>query len=300
MKSAIMFADIVGSTTLYEKLGDVVAAECVGQCLNRMAEITLKNNGIVIKSIGDEILCRFVDANDAAYAAIKIQDVFTDQNQTVNIHKEVISLRIGIHYGEILNHGADVFGDVVNVASRIAKIANAKQILTTEETIAQLHSDLACKTRYFDQIYLKGKQNVSILFEILREGRSGITSTYSTDTVRPQDSQYLQFVYNGIKKSIQQDSGSLFVLGRSSDCDLVIGLEIISRIHAYCAYDRNKSMFMLNDKSTNGTYIKTTGNKEVYLRKGELPLTGKGLIGLGKTTAIDHGQIIQFSCSRHK
>ena len=56
---AVLFADVSGSTSLYEKLGDARALECIGLCLNIMREVTAEHGGRVIKTIGDEVMCVF-------------------------------------------------------------------------------------------------------------------------------------------------------------------------------------------------------------------------------------------------
>lgn len=290
MKCAIMFADIVGSTQLYDRLGDIVAADCVNQCLGRMAEITGRHNGVVINTIGDEILCRFVHASDAVRTATRIQEEFS--SGPLNDHNVMLSLRIGIHYGEIINRDSDVFGDVVNVAARVAGIATGKQILTTEEAIKQLAPDLLHKTRRFDQIEVRGKQQSLTLFEVLWEETRNITMMRSSASSL-DNNQSLHLVYKAVNKAIQHNSPP-FVLGRSPDSDLVIEAELVSRIHAYCTYRRGK--FILIDQSTNGTFVQSADNREVYLRREEIPLVGRGFIGLGESTSMDHGQIIQYIC----
>jgi len=285
-----MFADIVGSTRLYEKLGDNVAADCVNQCLHKMAEITGQHNGVVINTIGDEILCRFVHAYDAMKAAIKIQEVSI--STPMNNHNVMMTLRIGIHYGEIINRESDVFGDVVNVAARVANIASTKQILTTEAMVNQLPPEVAPKVRRFDQVEIKGKQASMLVFEIMWEEPKDMTMMRMAVS-EVESNLNLHLIYRGINKSIQHDSPP-FVLGRSSESDLVVEADLVSRVHAYCIYRRGK--FILIDQSTNGTFVQNADNREVYMRREEIPLVGRGMIGLGESTQTDNGQVLQFIC----
>jgi len=74
LKSAILFADIAGSTQLYEKLGDVVATDCVNRCLRDMSTIVQGFNGIVVKTVGDEIMCRFDVVDEAVEAAVSLHE----------------------------------------------------------------------------------------------------------------------------------------------------------------------------------------------------------------------------------
>jgi len=288
MKYAIMFADVVGSTQLYEKLGDHAALDCINQCISRMADITTAFNGSVINTIGDEIMSRFVSADDAVHAACRIHEAF---NEPIENHSVMLSLRIGIHFGEIVRQADDVFGDVVNVASRVANIAIAKQIITTEELTNELSDELKSKTREFDHIEVKGKQEPIKLFEVLWENRD-ITMMRNTLSEH-HPNQDLHLVYKNLERIVHHHSIS-FAIGRNPGSDLIVEAELVSRVHARCVYRRGK--FILVDQSTNGTFVKSNDGQEIYLRREEFPLVGHGVIGLGESTNVDNGQLIRYNC----
>jgi len=285
-----MFADIVGSTQLYEKLGDAVAAEVVNQCIEKMTTITQSHSGIVINTIGDEIMSRFESADSAVKAACNIHEKFNAE--PVSDYNITLSLRIGIHYGPMVNRQDDVFGDTVNVASRVSNVAIARQIITTEETITELSHDLLQKTRQFDRIGVKGKKKDMLLYEVLWEERD---ITVIGATISPTMSNHcLHLIYQDQSQTIQNNS-SAFFMGRNPDSNLMVEAELVSRVHAYCVYRRGK--FILIDQSTNGTFVKSNEGREIYIRREEVPLVGRGLIGLGESTAIDKGQLLQFICT---
>ena len=289
MKYAMMFADIVGSTQLYEKLGDTVATDCINQCVVKMTEIAQSHEGILVKTVGDEIMCRFNTADNAVEAAIDLHERFSREPiEKLNL---TISLRIGIHYGETIERDNDIFGDAVNIASRMTSIAIANQIITTEETVAQISAELANKTRLYDRIEVKGKLERIIIHEVMWEERNITMIRNSTASMALNQSIHL--IYQGLTKTIQHDAPA-FVLGRSPENNLVIEAPLVSRIHAYCVYRRGK--FILIDQSTNGTYVKTGEGPEIYLRREEIPLVGRGIIGLGESTTKENGQIVQYIC----
>lgn len=289
MKYAIMFADIVGSTQLYEKLGDSVATDCINQCVQKMADIAQSNEGVIVKTVGDEIMCRFDTADNAVIAAVNLHERFSREPiEKLNL---TISLRIGIQYGQTIERGDDVFGDAVNVASRMTNIAIANQIITTEDTVAHLSPVWANKTRLYDRIEVKGKHDRIVIHEVIWEDRN--ITMIRNSTASMVINQSLNLIYQGVTKTIQQDSQA-FVLGRSPENNLVIEAPLVSRVHAYCVYRRGK--FILIDQSTNGTYVKSGDGREIYLRREEVPLVGRGVIGLGETASRDNGQIVQYLC----
>ncbi|MFT7384508.1 MAG: adenylate cyclase, partial [Urechidicola sp.] len=93
---AVMFADVTGSTKLYEAMGDETANRIIGKVLDVMAKITEMYQGFVIKTIGDEIMCRFGSANDCVRAAKEIQEEIA-----TGVQGEIVSIQIkvGLHFG---------------------------------------------------------------------------------------------------------------------------------------------------------------------------------------------------------
>jgi class 3 adenylate cyclase len=86
-----------------------------------MAKITEMYQGRVIKTIGDEIMCRFTSANDCVRAAKECQEEISMGIQGENVE---LTIKVGLHFGPaILMEDGDVFGDAVNVAARMAGIA---------------------------------------------------------------------------------------------------------------------------------------------------------------------------------
>src|SRR3989475_12244490 len=122
---AVLFADITGSTRLYEKLGNARALECVGLCLNIMREPTLGCGGRVVQTIGDEVLCVFPTASAATQAAAEMQSRLEMQEP---VSGQRLQIHIGLQFGPVLEEGQDVFGDCVNVAARMVKMAKPPRI----------------------------------------------------------------------------------------------------------------------------------------------------------------------------
>src|SRR5882672_3884257 len=99
---AVLFADISGSTRLYEKLGNARALECIGLCLNIMRESALACRGRVVKTIGDELMCVFPDASAAAQAAAEMQTRVEMQEPVAGNR---LQIRIGFQFGPVLEKG---------------------------------------------------------------------------------------------------------------------------------------------------------------------------------------------------
>src|SRR5690606_31823607 len=161
---AILFADVCGSTKLYETIGDVKARDTIARCINLMTDATERNRGTLIKTIGDEVMVTFNSVDDAAQAASEMQEKITDG---LVVDGRDIQIRIGFHFGPALLDKGDVFGDAVNVAARMAGQAKAGQVLTTSVTVERLGPLWEDSVRQIDRATLKGKKDEIDLFELL-------------------------------------------------------------------------------------------------------------------------------------
>ncbi len=289
-KFAVMFSDVAGSTRLYETLGDATARQTIAKCLECMGDIATKNGGVIIKTIGDELMSRFPSADSAVTAARQIQEFV--EHEFDGIKSAKLSVRIGLHYGNtILQDDGDVFGDAVNVAARMAGIAQARQIITTEATIRCLSPTVSDMTRRFDRTQVKGKQEEITVYQVLWEGEEdGVTRM--VDFNRGTEASKLILKYQGAEVIMTPDSEPISV-GRSSQCNLTIKTDFASRVHATFEYRRGK--IVLIDKSANGTFVKVGDEPAVYLRREELPLTGTGLISLGEAVESQRDFLIKYS-----
>lgn len=165
-KAAVLFADICGSTALYEKLGNEAALNIITHTLNILTQQVVAHKGTLIKTIGDEIMCSFPNVTLATQAACAMHHAVEAQRPG---GEEPIYVRIGFHYGEVIRKGSDLFGDTVNVAARVASITRARQTLTTQAVIDALPSEFLDKVRPIMRAAFRGKQDSFGVFQILWE-----------------------------------------------------------------------------------------------------------------------------------
>jgi class 3 adenylate cyclase len=288
---AILFADVSGSTQLYDTLGDERAQQIVTFCLDRLSDITQGRDGQVVKTIGDEILTLFPTADSAVQAACDMQQ-YMQNNATAGPVQ--LAIRVGVHYGHVLESDDDVFGDAVNVAARVTALSKARQILTTEETVGCLSDDLCSRTREVDHTTVKGKRSSLAIFEVVWERPEDVTrlAPNAPGLHSTAESTLLRLRHRG--REVSFPKGAQLVIGRDPTCDLMTGGRLTSRVHARIEYRRGK--FVLVDQSTNGTFVRTQDGKEVYLRREELPLWGSGVISLGETSAAEPEEAVGFLC----
>lgn len=289
---AIMFADISGSTRLFEILGDATARITVSDTLELLTKVIHMYNGTVIKTIGDEIMCTFPSANESANAATEMQETLEDANEMRDVNAPEIKIRVGMHFGPALLEGGDVFGDAVNVAARMAAQAKGGQIITTKSTVDLLEPIVRASTRFVDRAPIKGKKEDIEIFEIIwqEEDVTRMATGMMQDPPKaPQVS--LEVTYGGKTITLDQNKSAL-VMGRSQACDLPINEKLASRQHVRIELRRTK--FFIIDQSTNGTHVKLDQIDDAFLRREEMHITTNGALSLGKSFAEGPTEVVSF------
>ena len=290
LECAILFADIAGSTRIYQTLGNDRAQTSVTACLSRLAEVAARHEGVLIKTIGDEIMCRFPSADAAVTAACEMHEVLRDNPIPDALP---MSVRISTHYGPVIMEDGDVFGDAVNVGAKLRDVAKAGQIITTDETTQRLSRNLREKVRPFDRATLPGRSQEVGIYEVLWEPTAEVTMIARISQIqRAPFTNKLHLRYAGTERT--QEPDTTVTVGRDLQCDIVITSELASRQHASIEYNRGR--FVITDQSTNGTFVQIEGSPEVYLRREALPVSGSGTISLGRSCAQEAEHLLRFEC----
>jgi TolB-like protein/class 3 adenylate cyclase len=166
--AAIMFTDIVGYTTLMGR-DEQMAFELLNKNRQIQKPIIEEFNGKFIKELGDGILASFATVSDSVYAAIKISERCKS--------KENITLRIGLHHGEIVFEKNDVFGDAVNIASRLQAIAPAGSIYISESIHQNVVNKQGIETVFIKEESLKNVQAPVRIYQVISEGHEELLNT---------------------------------------------------------------------------------------------------------------------------
>lgn len=286
----IMFADIADSTPLYEALGDEKAEHAISFALDQMGGISEEYGGNKVKTIGDEIMCRFPDVDSLVHAACDIQREFADRDLGDGHHLKV---RIGLYFGNVIVKNQDVFGDIVNVAARMVRLAQPGQIITTSQTAEKI-SDASILTRMRGSVLVKGKQNKFKIQEILWEAEDSELTQFisANDEASNNQNWVLRLQYQGRSMELSADLPQIS-LGRGKQCDLLIESKTASRKHAMLVHRGCK--MLLVEQSTNGTFVTSKNGTEVFVHMEEYPLTGVGVISLGCRASAGKDYLIQYN-----
>ena len=283
---SVLFADISGSTRLYDMLGDTQAKKLVDECIGIMRDIVARYKGRVIKTIGDEVMCVLPDADSGHLAAADMQLKISSLEIVGNVRR---AIRVGFHCGPVIEENGDVFGDTVNMAARMAGLAKAMQIITTRATVDKLSPPLRSSTRGIAALSVKGKGDDVDVCEVIWQAGDDLTmATASIAAVKPVKLK----LRHGATALMLEQANSGITIGRDAGCQVVLADRMASRVHA--RIERRRDKFFLVDQSTNGTFVNFAGEAEIVLRREEAMLRGQGRIAFGHSMAESAEETLDF------
>jgi adenylate cyclase len=286
----ILFADVSGSTRLFETKGDQEARRLIAAVLGALTKICEQHGGRVIKTIGDEIMCTFPGALNGVLAACDMQ---RRMGRDIDFVRDSLAVRIGLHHGDALEEeDGDVYGDAVNTAARMASLAKREQVVTTAATYDSLSGKVP-EARSLGKARVSGKLlPIEIVDLVWQEDTSGMTMVQSS--VRGaggEELATLRLRHRAHQVALDPNSQP-FSMGREPGNHLVIEADWVSRTHAMIEYKRGH--FMIADRSTNGTYVRIGDDDEIKVHRDELHLRKAGTISLGQSFGVNTGDIIYF------
>lgn len=293
----VVFADVSGSTKLFEQHGDTVARAVIARCLDTLKTIAERHEGHVIKFIGDEAMCSFPSVETAGTAVCDMHEAIAELGVSdITPRKLNLAIRVGMHYGSVIRESNnDVFGDAVNVAARMAGQAKAGQIITTRETYDRMGKILQASSRLIARESVRGKAEAIDLYELIWQQDDSTrmqTGIIQTEGARANASVRLLLVSGEQRLELPREAEKC-VLGRSRDATITVDETLASREHVHVEF--RKGRFYLKDQSLNGTYVLHADQRESFIRREEMNLDGSGKISLGRPFKEKPANVIDFN-----
>jgi adenylate cyclase len=283
---AILFADVSGSSHLYETLGDAEALATIGRCLAQVRRACDAHGGRVIKTIGDEVMVMFPASDCAAEAAAEMQACISALPPAGRIR---LAIRVGVNFGPTIVVDDDVFGDAVNVAARMVELAKGSQVILSAQTVAALSPASRFRVRPIDSMTLKGKHEDIAIYELLWQDSEAELTTLRARPVPLV--AHVRLRHGSTEMELDQAHSSC-TIGRGPENDIVIADQMASRLHA--RIERHRDRFVVVDQSTNGTFVSFDGENEIQLQREHLVLRGHGEISFGHARGEDAAEFVEF------
>ncbi len=283
----VLFADLRGSTSMYETLGNSDASAVVTRSVALLARIVQLHQGHVVKTLGDGLMAMFVAPASAVAAADEMHESLErvgapgDGALTLRARMVPLKLQVGLARGEVVEIAGDVFGDAVNVAARLLDHAGDNETLVTALVLDGLDPVERARFRSLDRMQLRGRVEPVHVHLLEAAPRLGDTAATAFGDIVPVASEPEAIRLDWMDQHRVYAGPSLpVVLGRSPQATYIIDDTRVSRSHA--RIDWHGGTFQITDLSYNGTYVRFDNDPEVIsLRRGSCTLHGSGTIGLG-------------------
>jgi len=298
----VLFADLRGSTALFETLGNAEATAVVTHCVNALGGPVTSYEGHVVKTLGDGLMAVFDDPMQAAQAAMLMHDllegmVSRGSERGASSGLRALRLQVGLARGEVVEMAGDCFGDAVNVAARLLDHAGDNETLLTMEVLQGLPLEMRSRFRSLDRLVLRGRAE-PVQVHVLggrRGASSDMAATQFGDVAAVSEPDGLRLMWAGLHRVFASQQTPV-VLGRSPQATFCVDDGRVSRSHA--RVDWHSGSFQITDLSYNGTYVRFNDGEIVSLRRGSCTLHGSGAIGLGGTPTDPGSACVSFDVLR--
>jgi adenylate cyclase len=265
---------VSGSTRLIETAGDAVALKAIARCIDRLRKAAESTGGQVVKTIGDEVMVLFPTPDAAVQAAAKMH---ASINALPAVGDTKLGVHVGFHSGPVIQVEKDVLGDTVKLAAKLVEQAQKGQTITSQQTAALLSPELKPYSRELRELAVREQGDGVWLCEI-------VSQATSTALVR--------LTYRDQALEISREHPHV-VIGREYGCGLMVADRTASRKH--CTVELRGGQFVVQDHSTNGTYITIDSERSVLLKGDDLALRRFGWIGFSDVRYAG-SDVVQFSC----
>ncbi len=282
----VVFADLTGSTGVFESLGNAKATKAITRLTQWMGKVCVAKHGQVVKNLGDGVLMVFAENAHAVDAVAEMQIIHTERIKTWP-DKLKMHLQIGMARGEAIEQDGDFFGDAVNVASRLSDLSGPDQILATGTVVNQLSPDTLIRSRSLGAMDIRGRNEACMVYRV--EWQSEVLSDFFTVPAPLNASPFASKVaaemdaidLSWLDVEASFTSAELPIhLGRDAEAQFVVNDPRVSRLHAKIVWRAGK--FYLEDISSYGTWVRFVGSDAIVaLRRQECVLLVGGEIALG-------------------
>ncbi|ACB34828.1 adenylate/guanylate cyclase [Leptothrix cholodnii SP-6] len=293
----VLFADLRGSTSLYESLGNAEAASVVTQSVSVVGRIIEGQGGRVIKTLGDGLMAVFKGPLPAIRAAEEVHEsIDRVMGASRPASQPVMRVQIAMVHGEMIEVAGDCFGDAVNVSARLLDAAGDNETLLTTQTLEPLPPEMRKRFRRLERLHLRGRVEPVEVWRLEPRRGQDAASTMFGDSAPTAAPEGIRLASEGVSR-IHTVRSLPVIIGRSHEANYCVDDSRVSRSHARIEW--HSGNFQLTDLSSNGTYVRFGRQSEVVtLRRGACTLHGRGVICMGVSPNVLNAPTISFEILR--
>lgn len=301
VNATVLFTDLIGSTSVFENLGNARAAQAVTQLTRWISEVVVAHEGRVIKTLGDGVLAVFSRASRAIDASVLIQREHERRIMQQPV-AERMPIRVGVATGDVEIVDSDCYGDAVNVAARLNDLAGPHEIWVNSTELDYADRADGVRFRYLGAINVRGRAEPCSVYQV--EWHADEPSEFLTRQAEPDAMETTLLRGDALGQQIELSWGEEkrvfnsfelpIHLGRIRNSDFVVNDPRVSRTHARIEWRHGR--IMLVDVSSYGSWVRFEGGGgEVQLRREECVLHGRGEIALGSSFSDPSVPVVGFA-----
>jgi class 3 adenylate cyclase len=281
-RRAVLFADLRGSTALYELIGNASASAVVTETVDSVARRVPATGGTLVKTLGDGLMAVFPTAAQAVEAADQMHEelevVMARRGALTGFGEARLQLQVCVALGETVEVSGDYFGDAVNVAARLLDHAGDNETLITADVLRALPGETRDLFRSLDLVRLRGRVEPIEVHLLTRRGLDTAPTLVGGAGLGLAGPEAVILTWGNTRRRFTA-SNMPVVIGRAAAADMQVDDARVSRSH--CRIDWIGATFQLSDLSINGTFVRFSSEDEVVsLRRGNCTLHGSGSVGL--------------------
>ena len=303
VQTTVVFADLMGSTGVFESSGNAKATQVVTELTNWIGRVCVANGGRVVKTLGDGVLAIFPSGPGAINSVVEMQRYHQKSLDKTPVAVRM-PIRIGVASGKVEIVDGDCYGDAVNVAARLSDLSGPHQIWASDAVLDD-HGKAPYGVRFrpVGPISIRGRAEPCSVYQV--EWKAEENSDFLTmqadflpatvgigpDALGGQ----IELAWSGHIKSFKSFDLPVHI-GRVQQVEFVVNDPRVSREH--CRIDWRNGSVMVADVSTYGSCVRFFGGgSDLLLRREECVLHGLGEIALGATFADANVPVVNFSVS---
>ena len=281
----VVFADLTGSTGVFEAMGNVKATRAITQLTQWIGSVCEAHDGHVVKYLGDGVLIVFQESVQAIEAASELQQVHYARIAKWPAFLK-LRLQVGMARGDVIEQNSDCYGDAVNLAFRLSDLSGSEQILASDSVIRHLPATYQLRARCLGPMVIRGRNETCVVHRV--EWQDEVLSdvftmpanlTSSTQNQGSPRAVSIELSWLDLTTRFSVAEFPVF-LGRDANSQFIVQDPRVSRKHAII--DLRAGRFYLKDMSSYGTWVRFTDSKSiVLLRRQDCVLLSDGAIALG-------------------
>ena len=267
----VLFADLRGSTGLYERMSVTQATRVVIDTVDALSNAVIACSGKVTKTLGDGLMATFGEPSAALRAADQMHQALAQLGLAAGApdgldERPVLKLQVALALGEVVEIGTDCFGDVVNVSARLLDHAGDNEILATAEVVDRLSEPSRLRFRSLDRIQLRGRTETVHIYLLAPQLGPDFAATTFGLVVGAPNPEGIRLAWLELSRVYAPPTLPV-ILGRSRQATYCIDDARVSRLHA--RIDWHGGTFQFTDLSYNGSFVRFSNDPEVVtLRRG--------------------------------